>query len=274
MDGGEKRENLKRLTAAQKAARKAGNMLRSGKSYGITSKGKNDVVTEMDSASERLIIASLAKEFPEDGFFGEEGGMCGSAGSVPARSGQGLWIIDPIDGTDDFIHDIPNYTISIGYRNAAGDLTVGVIYNPRQGELFYAARGCGAFCNKKPIHVSPVSNPAEALSIAVPHLRLHDLAPYFFRLHENIFLRTWDDRNFGSAALHLAYVACGRVDAFYQLGLKLYDIAGGLVILSEAGGAYSGFFPEENVLETGNLLATNGALHPWYAEQIRSAGRP
>jgi myo-inositol-1(or 4)-monophosphatase len=264
---GELREIKKRLKAAKAAALKAGKLLVSGRSYAIHAKGWHDMATEMDVKSERFIIDYLSRRFPGDDFFGEEGGGGG-------KQGAGLWIIDPIDGTDDFIRHIPCFTVSIGYRNKAGDFTVGVIYNPRQKELFWAARGLGAYCNGKPIHVSSLADPGDAGTIAVPHPRRRREAPYFFSLTQKVFLQTWDLRNFGSAALHLAYVAGGRMDAFFQLGLKLYDIAAGLVILTEAGGRFSGFFEGENMLETGNVLATNGLLHDWYIGQIRSCGRP
>ena len=259
------RENQKRLEAAKYAAIKAGKMLVASEASEVHSKGWHDFVTEMDLESEKIIIDYLSKRFPTDNFFSEErGGNC--------DSGTGLWIIDPIDGTGDFIHDIPCYTISIAYRNSSGELSIGVIYNPRQRELFWAGRGIGAFLNRNPIHVSCLSDPSDAYTIMSPHPRLHKEAPFFFNLMKNIFLVSMDLRNFGSAALHLAYVACGRVDAFLHQGLKLYDIAAGLVILNEAGGRYSGFLEDENVIETGNLVATNGALHDWYISQIRCGG--
>jgi myo-inositol-1(or 4)-monophosphatase len=264
---GEQRENQKRLTVAKTAALKAGKLLFPGKNCEVYSKGWHDMVTEMDLELEQIIVDYISGFFPEDDFFGEERG----GGNKP---GAGLWIIDPIDGTDNFIRGIPYFTISIGYRNSAGELTVGVIYNPRQRELFWAARGMGACLNGKPIHVSSLQDPGSANTIAVPHPRLRKEAHYFFTLMQKIALQSWDLRNFGSAALHIAYVASGRMDAFLQLGLKIYDIAAGLVILKESGGQYSGFFEGENILETGNLLATNGLLHNWYTAQIRSCGRP
>ena len=256
------REDKKRLRAAKSAALKAGKLLLAAKNCEIRAKGWHDFVTGMDLESERVIIDYLSRRFPEDDFLGEESG----GGN---RAGAGLWIIDPIDGTGNFIHDIPCYTVSIGYRDRAGDLTVGVIYNPRQGELFWAGRGMGAYLNRKRIRVSMLDDPAGAYTIMPPHSRLHGETPFFFGLMQKIFLESLELRDFGSAALHLAYVACGRAEAFLHLGLKIYDIAAGLVILGEAGGQYSGFSEEEDVLKTGNLVATNGALHHWYLEQIR-----
>ena len=255
------REDEKRLEAAKAAALEAGKLLLEAKTSEARSKGWHDFVTEMDVKSERLIVDHLSSRFPEDDFLGEESGG-------GTKRGAGLWIIDPIDGTANFILGIPCYTISIGYRNRAGELTAGVIYHPRQGELFWAGRGMGAYLNEKPIHVSLLKDPADANTIMTPHPRLHKEAPYYFDLMQRIFLASLDLRNFGSAALSMAYVASGRAEAFLQLGLKPYDIAAGMVILSEAGGRYSGFNKDEDVLETGNIVATNGLLHDWYVGQL------
>ena len=261
----ELKETKKRLKAAKTAALKAGKLLLSRKNFKVHSKGWHDFFTEMDVESEQVIVDYLSKRFPNDDFLGEERGGGGKAG-------VGLWIIDPIDGTNNFINDIPGYTISIAYRNSAGDLTVGVIYDPRHRELFWASRGEGAYLNKKRVHVSSTQNQDKAITIIFPHPRLRKDAPFFFDLMQKIFLKSMDMRNFGSAALHLAYVACGRVEAFIHPALQIYDIAAGLVILEEAGGRYSGLVEGENPLETGNLLASNGALHDWYLLQNKSVG--
>lgn len=257
-----------RLRVAVACAREAGAILLEARSHTIEvrSKGKNDAVTQLDTESERLITARIRAAFPGDAVLGEEDGL---SGPDPAHSG--LWIIDPIDGTDNFIHDMPDYTISIGYRDPVEGLAVGVIFCPAQGELYHASAGGGAFLNGKPIAVSSVSSPADAISLVAPPLRIHERAPWYFSLMQKIFLQTRDDRNFGSAALHLAYVACGRADSFYEIGLKAYDVAAGFVILAEAGGRWSGFDPDEDPMATGRVLATNGKLHDWYLGQIRSA---
>jgi len=259
----ELKETKKRLKAAKTAALKAGKLLLSRKDFKVHSKGWHDFFTEMDLESERVIVDYLSRLFPEDDFLGEERG----GGNKP---GAGLWIIDPIDGTNNFIHNIPGYTISIAYRNSTGDLTIGVIYDPRHRELFWASRGEGAYLNKERIHVSTIQNPDKAITIIFPHPRIQGNAPFFFRLMQKIYLQSLDMRNLGSSALHLAYVACGRAEAFIHPGLQIYDMAAGLVILEEAGGRYSGLAEDENPLETGNLLASNGALHDWYLLQNKS----
>jgi len=254
---------LVKLDSAIAAARGAGRLLlgKDSSKINIESKGANDIVTEMDRASERFIIEYLGKRYPNDNFWGEELGET-------THGDGGRWIIDPIDGTENYVHNIPNYTISIGYEQTDGVLSLGVIYNPCQNEMFYAAMGHGAFLSGKPIHVSEVQTPSLALSIISPPQRMREKAPIYFTMVETIFSKTRDIRHFGSAALNLCYVACGRADAFYEFGLKYYDIAAGLVILSEAGGRYSAFSESENVLETGNIVATNGHLQKWYRNQI------
>ncbi len=254
---------LVKLDSAIAAARGAGELLlgKDSSKISIKSKGINDIVTEMDSASERFIIDYLETRYSNDNFLGEELGET-------THGDGGRWIIDPIDGTENYVHNIPNYTISIGYEHTDGVLSLGVVYNPCQDEMFYAVKGHGAFLNGKPIQVSQVQDPAFALSIISPPLKIREKASVYFTMMETIFMKTRDIRHFGSAALNLCYVACGRADAFYEFGLQYYDIAAGLVILGEAGGGYSAFLDSEDLLKTGNIVATNGHLQDWYRKQI------
>lgn len=256
-----------RLDAAIACARDAGSLLLAsrGQVLQVKSKGLNDVATHIDLASEKLIVDTLKSRFPEDGFLGEENGQSGN-------SDAGRWIIDPIDGTDNFIHGIPDYTVSIAFQNSEGVLTVGVVNNPEQDELFYAAKDMGAYRNDTQISVSEIKDPSRALNLSAPPFRIHEKSAWYFSLMQRISLQTWDDRNFGSAALHLAYVACGRADSFYELGLKPYDIAAGVLILQEAGGRCTGFSADENFMDTGRVVATNGLLHDWYLKQIKEFG--
>ncbi len=257
------RSLMLRLDSAIAAARGAGRLIlnKDGSKITIESKGMNDIVTEMDSVSEKFIMNYLTIRFPSDNFLGEE------MGEISGGHG-GKWIIDPIDGTDNFVHNIPNYTVSIGYENAEGVLSIGVVYNPCQDELFHAVRGQGAFMNGNSVNVSQVQDPSLSLSIVSPPFRNHNKASVYFNMLETIFMQTGDIRRFGSAALDLCYLACGRADAFYEFGLKYYDIAAGLVILREAGGSYSSFLESEDIFVDGNLIATNGYLQNWYKKQI------
>ena len=259
------RDLLLRLDSAIAAARGAGKIIleKDSSRISIESKGLNDNVTEMDRASERFIINYLKIRFPDDNFLGEElGEILGGKG--------GKLIIDPNDGTDNYIHNIPNYSISIGYEDIEGVLSLGVVYNPSQNEMFHAVKGNGAFLNGKPIKVSKIVDPALSFSSVSPPFRNHEKAPLYFKIFEAIFLQIGDIRRFGSAALDLCYIACGRLDAYYELGLQSYDIAAGLVILSEAGGSYSPFLESEDLFIDGNIIATNGYLQNWYEKQIRN----
>jgi len=259
----EEQDLLVKLDSAINASREAGRLLleKGTLDIKIESKGMNNIVTEMDMATESFIIDYLKTRFPKDNFFGEELGESNNGDG-------GRWIIDPIDGTDNYVHNIPNYSISIGYENTKGVLILGVVYIPCQDEIFYALKGHGAFLNGKPIHVSEVEDPALAISIISPPSRIHEKAPVYFKMVETIFTQTRDIRHFGSAALNLCYVACGRADAFYEFGLQYYDFAAGLVIINEAGGSYSTFSKSEELLKEGNLIVTNGPLQNWYRKQI------
>jgi len=252
-----------RHDAACTLALEAGRLLVESKisALAVQSKGKNDVVTEMDRRVESMVHEYMGSRFPEDRFFGEEHGSKGEGSG-------GRWIIDPIDGTENFVRGIPDYTISLGYEDPSGKLSVGIVYNPPKNELFSAIRGQGAWLNGKPIRVSEVDAPGEALTIAAPPLRLHDRAPAYFAALQHVFLQTRDMRDFGSAAQDLCYIACGRGEAFFEVGLKDYDIAAALVILLEAGGSYRGINPTENPRLTGNILATNKKLQQWYEKQL------
>ncbi len=252
-----------RLDSAITAAQDAGKyiLLQTKSSIRVSVKGLNDSVSDTDVAVEKLIFNYLREIYPGDRFLGEEQGERGGGNG-------GRWIIDPIDGTDNYIRSIPNYTVSIAYEDSSGSLSLGVVYNPVQNELFSALKDSGAFLNGKAINVSGITDPSSAVSIIAPPRKSYERTSDYFRLMEDIFLNTRDVRRFGSAAQDLCYVACGRVDAYYEMGLFYYDIAAGMVILHEADGRYSSFSSSDNLLKNGNILATNGHLHDWYSEKI------
>ena len=256
---------LDRLEAAVDIARRTGEMLLSARleTRLSRSKGLNDIVTEFDGAAERMIVGHLGSCFPEDRFLGEE------TGSSKDEGAGGRWIIDPIDGTVNFTRGMPNYTISIAYEEKDGIPVVGVVYNPVQDELYTAVVGCGAFLNEVPIHVSAVDRPDEAIAFtSLPH-RTHALAGPYLAILQSLFNQTREFRNLGSAALHMCYLASGRADAFFEYGLHYYDIAGGMIILTEAGGSYGAFLPEARIPDNGDCIATNGLLQSWYTGEIR-----
>jgi len=254
-----------RLEAAVDIARRTGAMLLEARleTRLSRSKGLNDIVTEFDGAAERMIVGHLGRCFPEDRFLGEETGTSKDEGT------GGRWIIDPIDGTVNFTRGMPNYTISIAYEENDGVPVVGVVYNPVQAELYTAVVGCGAFLNEVPIHVSAVDRPDEAIAFtSLPH-RTHALAGPYLAILQSLFNQTREFRNLGSAALHMCYLASGRADAFFEYGLHYYDIAAGMIILTEAGGTYGAFLPEVRIPDNGDCIATNGLLQSWYTGEKR-----
>lgn len=244
-----------RLTAAAEAALAAGAILRERyeKPHQVTMKGEIDLVTEADLASEAKILAILRQRCPDIAVLAEESGL-------HPGSGEECWIIDPLDGTTNFAHGFPVFAVSIGLLAAAG-VQVGVVYCPLQDELFCACRGGGAWCNGRRLSVSATTRPIEAL-VATGF-------PYEIRRHLDQVLgwaravlpRVRDIRRAGAAAVDLAWVACGRLDAFYEVALKPWDAAAGWLLVEEAGGRVSRldgapfdpFVPE--------LLATNTHLH-------------
>ena len=237
---------------AERAARAAGEMLERRGAFSVSRKSENDFVTEMDFRSEALIREALLTACPEDEFFGEEGGGADRA--------AGRWIVDPIDGTANYMRGQRLYAISIAYE-CEGVLSVGCVLCPGTGELFLAVRGEGATLNGKPIRVSPTS----VLRDAVVHLGFGHRDPECLRRtltrFPSLIGSISDVRRSGTAAYDLCCVADGRADAFVELGLNLYDYAAGYVILTEASGRLTGWAEGEDGIATGNILATNGALH-------------
>ena len=237
---------------AERAARASGAMLERHDPFRVRRKAANDFVTEMDYRSEALIRETLLGACPEDAFFGEETG--GAAG------GAGRWIVDPIDGTANFMRGHRLYTISIAYEQM-GELVAGCVYCPGTDELFLAARGEGATLNGRPIHVSPTARMGDALiHLGFGH-RIPANRERTLRAFPGLMEAVSDVRRTGTAAYDLCCVADGRSDGYAELGLNLYDYAAGYVILTEAGGAFTGWDEGEDGLKTGNLIASNGALH-------------
>ena len=247
---------LEKAALAEKAARASGEMLEHHGAFKVKRKSENDFVTEMDVKSEMLIREMVLTACPEDQFFGEETGG--------ATTAVGRWVVDPIDGTSNFMRGHRLYTISIAYE-LRGELAVGCVYCPGTDELFLAVKGEGATLNGRPIRVSDTSNPRDALV----HLGFGHRIPVnrerTLRVFPTLLRAVSDVRRSGTAAYDLCCVADGRSDGYVELGLNLYDYAAGCVILTEAGGTVSGWEDGEDGLSTGNVIATNGILH----EQIR-----
>ena len=251
---------LEKAALAEKAARAAGDMLEHCGAFRVRRKSENDFVTEMDFKSEALIREILLGACPEDQFFGEETGG--------ATAADGRWIVDPIDGTANFMRGDRLYTISIAYQ-WNGQMAAGCVFCPGTDELFLAAKGCGATCNGAPIRVSETSRLRDALvHLGFGH-RNPDLLKRTLSLFPGLMAAVSDVRRSGSAAYDLCCVASGRCEAFVELGLNVYDYAAGYVILTEAGGRFTGWDDGEDGLMTGNLIATNGLLHGELARLLR-----
>jgi len=245
------------LNFAIQVARDAGNLLvqRLGAAQ-VTNKGDIDLVTEADIAAEELIIDRIRSHYPLHGILAEESGEAIQEGS--SRS-EWKWIIDPLDGTTNYAHGYPCFCVSIGVEHA-GALEIGVVYDPMRNEMFAAERGQGATLNERRIRVSNVEELNSAMMCTgFPYdVRTR---PDFARDFTNFTLHAQAVRRDGSAALDLAYVACGRFDGFWEDGLNTWDIAAGALLVSEAGGRITNFENEPLDIYTKKVVASNGRVH-------------
>lgn len=255
------------LEVALKAAKLTGAyLLEAGRDSEIVvhDKHQNDFVTDCDRKSEEMIIETIKQSFPDDSIFGEESGSSGD-------SRTGRWIIDPIDGTTNFFRSMPNYTISIAWELEPFNPLVGVVYNPRQQELFWASEGCGAFLNGQPISVSKIDDMSRSILVCAPPHRRHELADKYFETAKQLFLASSDLRSFGSCALELAYMAAGRLDGYYELCLGYYDMAAGMALVREAGGKVeSALLGQPFTDERCDVVASNGLIHPQILHMVHA----
>ena len=237
------------------AAEAAGEVLRNGfgQHQEVKFKGEVDLVTKADENAEQAIKQILQETFPNYGMLAEEGGELNGEGDV-------RWIVDPLDGTTNFAHGLPLFCTSIALERA-GEVVLGVVYDPIASEIYTAERGGGATLNGVPIGVSDTEEPIRAvLATGFPYDR--DEVPAALELFGQFAVRTQSIRRLGSAALDLCYVAAGRLDGYYERGVKAWDIAAGMLILREAGGKATDYSGHELELEVGEEVASNGLLHP------------
>jgi len=244
-------------------AREAGALLRDFYHKGVATeyKGDVDLVTEADRSSEALIKARLAAAFPEHGIYGEEG-------TRDRLSAEYRWYVDPLDGTTNFAHGFPAFCVVLGleHRPAGtpadkdGEMVAGAIYDPLRDEMFLAERGKGAWLNGRRIQVSKTATLQESLSATgFPSKKRHTSMNIHF--YHEFTLRSHGVRRAGSAALDLAYVACGRLDAFWEFNLNPWDTSAGYLLVEEAGGLVTHFDGGKFTLDSVENLATNGLIH-------------
>jgi myo-inositol-1(or 4)-monophosphatase len=244
------------LNLATYLAKQAGKlqMERLGSEHTIEFKGAINLVTEVDKASEELIIDGIKKHFPDHNILAEE------SGSQKTES-DFWWIIDPLDGTTNYAHQFPFFCISIGLEEG-GELIAGVIYDPNRDELFAAERGKGATLNGKPIQVSEANNLKESLLATGFAYNIQESERLDNLNNFEAFVKTARAvRRPGAAALDLAYVACGRMDGFWELFLNPWDIAAGALIIEEAGGKVTSFDGSKLNIRGEEILASNGLIH-------------
>lgn len=251
---------------AEKACRAGANALlpyfrREG--LAVSEKSRNDLVSEADRSSEAAIVGVLGEAFPGHAILAEEGG---------ARQGRGAateheWLIDPLDGTTNFVHGHPIFAISLACR-CAGELVAGAVYEPVAENLFTAARGCGARWNGRPISVtSRVGLQGALLATGFP-FRAHAVLDVYLRVFREVFLAAQGIRRCGAAALDLAYTAAGIYDGFFELCLAPWDIAAGALLVREAGGQVSDLAGGERFLESGHVVAGGVAVQALLREAI------
>ena len=228
----------------------------------VSSKGPGDFVTSADKRTEKILIEELQKAYPEYGIITEETGI------INKSNIKNRWIIDPIDGTFNFMNGVPQFAISVGYEEE-NQIKCGVIFNPIMNEMFYAEKGNGAYLNNSRIRVSKKNKIEDALIVTGGPKGTSKIKDKIFSEYINVSNNVSNVRKFGSAALDLAYVACGRFDGYWQRELNYWDIAAGIIILKEAGGFLDFFEEDKNFPLKKNILASNSLIHGKLSELIK-----
>lgn len=254
------------LNIAVRAARSAGNIIvrsfEQADKVEVESKGSNDFVTNVDKLAEQAIVDAIQKAYPTHSIIGEEFGV------IQGSDDDYQWIIDPLDGTTNFVKGIPHFAVSIALK-VKGKLDQAVVFDPIRGELFTASRGKGAQLNGFRIRVKQNKELTGAvLATGFPFKQKHHMTSYM-NMFQALFMKTADMRRAGSAALDLAYVAAGRVDGFFELGLKPWDTAAGELLVIEAGGLVTDFVGGHNHTKSGNIVASSPRILKEMLKDIR-----
>jgi myo-inositol-1(or 4)-monophosphatase len=253
------------LNIAVRAARRAGSIINratlDGSALEVKSKQVNDYVTQVDRAAEEAIIGIVHKAYPDHAFLAEESGSTGAGAEY-------RWIIDPLDGTTNFIHGFPQYCVSVAVEHR-GALAHAVVYDPVRNELFTASKGRGAFLNDRRIRVSKCARLQDALvGTGFPFKELTRVDLYLRQL-KRLMSDASGVRRAGAAALDLAYVACGRLDAFWELGLSPWDMAAGALLIQEAGGLVGDLKGDSGFMDSGDVSAAAPKVFPALLEALR-----
>ncbi len=251
-----------RYTFAKNLVREAGAVIQQGygKANEIHMKGEIDIVTEYDLRSEDLVVEKLQQAFPEDAIIAEEGGEY--------NKGSNLWFLDPLDGTINFAHGVPVFCVSLAYLEA-GQLELGVIYDPLRDELFHARRGEGAWLGDQRLHVSSVKTLNQSLLATGFSYNIRTRSDNNLDHFSHLALRTQSIRRLGSTALDLAYVAAGRFEGYWEMFSFPWDIAAGSIMVTEANGVVSRTAGDHlDVSRATSIVATNGIIHEELVEAL------
>ncbi|BCH14209.1 inositol monophosphatase family protein [Mesorhizobium sp. L-2-11] len=250
------------VQAAMKAGRSLSRDFGEVQNLQVSMKGPADYVSQADRKAEEILFTELSKARPGYAFLMEERGL------IEGDDGQHRWIVDPLDGTTNFLHGIPLFAISIALERQ-GQIVAGVVYNPAMDELYTAERGGGAFMNDRRLRVAGRTKLIDTvIGCGVPHLGRGQHGNFLIELR-NVMAEVSGVRRLGSASLDLAYVAAGRMDGFWETGLSAWDVAAGILLIREAGGFISDFAGGQNMLDGGSIVAGNETIQRALLKTVR-----
>jgi myo-inositol-1(or 4)-monophosphatase len=253
------------IRAAEKAAKGLKRDFGEVEHLQVSRKGPADFVSNADIEAQKVIREELTKARPDFGFIMEE-----KDGAADTSGKSERWIVDPLDGTSNFLHGLPHWAISIGAERD-GEMIAGVVYDPIKDEMFWGEKGLGAYCNNKRLRVSARKDLVDCLiATGIPFAGVMDSDPKFISRLSAIMPRVAGIRRFGAAALDLAYVAAGRYDGYWEMGINAHDVAAGVVLVREAGGFISPIEVGKNVVHDNSIIATNSEIHDSVVKLIRS----
>lgn len=259
------RKEIPMIQLAIEAALETGKYLKEsvGKVLEVESKygQETNLVTQIDKNAEEIIINKIRKKYPDHDFLAEESGSHN-------KQSEYRWVIDPLDGTLNFTHGIPLFSVSIAVEKQ-GEIVAGVVYEPNLDELFTAEKGKGAFLNKKPIRVSKVDSLIESMMVTGFPYTIRDNPDNAVQHFVNLLMKVQGVRRLGSAAVDLCYVACGRFEGFWEVSLNAWDMAAGILFIEEAGGRFTDFRGAPSSIYNKQVLATNGLIHDKVVEVLQ-----